>query len=67
MAADAEAELGILVEHPARLAVLRRQVPGDEFLVEANLGDELADGFLAALARIGLERRLDVGESCSSV
>src|SRR5262252_8940510 len=61
MAADAEAQVGILVQHLAWLAVLGRQVPDDEFLVEADPGDELAHGVLAALARIGLERGLDVG------
>src|SRR5476649_403905 len=61
VAADAEARLGILVEHLARLAVLGRQMLGDEVLVQAHFGDELADGFLAADAAVGLESRLDVG------
>jgi hypothetical protein len=60
MAADAEAELGILEQHLARLAILRPQVLVDELLVAQDLGDELYDSLLAADAGIGLEGGADV-------
>src|SRR5258708_31194907 len=61
MAADAEAQLGILVQHLARLALGGVEVLGNEVLVVQNLRHQLAHRLLAARAGIGLERGADVG------
>jgi hypothetical protein len=61
MAADAEAELGILVQHLARLALVGGQMPGGELLVLQDLRYHLADRLLAADAGIGLQGGADVG------
>src|SRR4029453_15492000 len=60
MAANAEAELGILEQHLARLAILRPQMLVDEVLVEQDLGDEFHDSLLAADAGICLQGGADV-------
>src|SRR5262245_32988984 len=60
MAADAEAELRVLVQHLARAALFRRQVTGDELLVEQRLRHEAAHRLFAGRAGVDLQDVADV-------
>ena len=61
MSANAEAELGVLVQHLARAALLGGQVLGDEFLVEQHFRHQLAHLLLAGDPGIRLQGLADVG------
>ena len=61
MPADAEAEIGILVQHLARFALIGGDVAIDEVAVEQASGKDVADGLLALASGGGLERPADFG------